>query len=170
MSKEGSQLPLFPNPGPTLAQARAQFYENLRDGTTCPCCDRYAKMYKRNLNSAMAATLIGMYKAWMRDPGSWIHMISVHNFGLPSRDYGTLEHWGLTEAKGETRKDGNPESGFHRITEKGRDFVEGKTLLRKYVFLYNNTRFDVNDESSFEEIGIKQALGTKFDYDQLMTG
>jgi hypothetical protein len=51
----------------TLEEAQTEFYDDLIEGTTCPCCDRWAKVYKRSINSSMAKGLIASIKtmAWI---------------------------------------------------------------------------------------------------------
>lgn len=166
MSKEDIQLPLFDNVGPSLRQARENYLSNLREGTNCPCCGRYGKIYRRKLNSAMAVTLIKMYQLDLKSPGEWIHMIGNGNFGLPSRDYSTLKHWGLTEEKTGAKKDGNPDNGFYRITESGKLFVENRQSVPKYVYIYSDQKFKVDDVD--ELTNIRKSLGDGFNYDELM--
>lgn len=151
----------------TLAQARADFYESLREGTRCPCCDRFGKIYRRKLNSSMALMVIRMFRYEKEHPG-WIHMISVNNFNLPSRDYGTLMHWELTEEKAGKKEDGNPDNGFYRLTEKGRLFALRKIRVRKYIYLYDNLSLDVNEPEKDETIDVAEALGRHFNYTELM--
>lgn len=48
--------------GPTLREARAEVEAKLRDGSTCPCCGRLAKLYRRNFSSLMAATAVWLVR------------------------------------------------------------------------------------------------------------
>jgi hypothetical protein len=105
-----------------------------------------------------------------RDHPGWIHMISVGNFGLPSRDYGTLQHWGLTEAKEGAKEDGNPEPGYHRLTDLGKAFVRGENSVKKYVYLYNDQEIEVDEPEAGERINVREALGSRFDYQDMMQG
>lgn len=65
----------------------------------------------------------------------------------------------------EVREDGSPRSGFHRITQRGRDFAHGRVVVPKYVHVYNGEYVNVFSD---ETISIEQALGEAFDYRELM--
>jgi hypothetical protein len=151
----------------TLSEARVEFFDMLRAGTKCPCCDRFGKIYRRKLNSSMALTLIRMFNHEKKQSG-WIHMISVGNFDLPSRDYGTLMHWKLTEEKPGKKPDGNPEKGYYRLTANGRAFVLKQIRVPKYVYLFDNILLDVDEPEKDETVNISEALGNRFNYTELM--
>lgn len=57
-------------------------------------------------------------------------------------------------------------SGFWRITDKGKQFADGIIKVQSRILVYNNTFQGFSDKS--ELIGIKEALGNKFDYSELM--
>lgn len=151
----------------TLPEARRFFFEKLREGAVCPCCERFGKVYRRKLNSGMALTVVKMFRN-ARDPGGWIHMVAVGNFGLPSRDYGTLQHWSLTESSIDVKEDGNPDAGYWRLTEKGRAFARNEISVPKYVYLYNDKPIESDEPEAALRTTIVEALGGRFDYDELM--
>ena len=149
-----------------LTAARYRFNRDLREGTICPCCKRPAMIRPRNLNSAMAYALILLHK---KNTTEFVHYQDVIA-NLPSRDFGTLVHWGLVEARGDVKDDGNPSSGYYRITEAGKQFVLGKLMVKKYVYIFNRKSVDVDEPKAKEMIDIQTALNNKFNYRELMEG
>jgi len=159
----------------TLDEAKTYLNANLRDGVICPCCGQFAKIYKRKFNSWMARAMIAFYAHEGMKPG-WFHAISVvvdrrfwkFKINNSCGDYGKLVWWGLLEEAAGHREDGNPETGYYRMTQKGRDFVLGKIRVRKYIHIYNDTLLEVDGEKD-EIISIHEAMGAKFNYSELMS-
>jgi hypothetical protein len=154
-----------------LREAR-EYVELERDeGVTCPCCGQFAKVYRRTIHSAMARSAIDLYQrqAWLgsgfpADIGSgnegWTHLTRAGN---PGGDEAKLRYWGLLE-----QRDAEPEhgrtAGEWRLTKRGVHFVRDALVVPKYALIYNG------DCLAHEGplIGIRQALGSKFDYKELM--
>lgn len=151
----------------TLPEARRFFFDSLREGAVCPCCERFGKVYRRKLNSGMALTVVKMFRH-ARDSSGWLHMVSEGNFGLPSRDYGTLQHWGLTESSSDAKEDGNPDAGYWRLTENGKAFARNEVSVPKYVYLYNDKPIACDEPEAALRTTIVEALGGRFKYDELM--
>ena len=149
--------------GTAMGRIKAFLRENYEEGCICPACNQHVKLYKNPINYTMARALIELYKAG----NEFIHLKDYlmnkriknsHNFPL-------LRHWKLIEAKPvdpDSKKGKN--SGFYRITQIGKDFVELKRTLPKHCKTYNNQVYGF----SMEQITIKEALSTYFDYDDLM--
>ncbi len=164
---DSTSLPSMSN---MLYEARVWVSANALTGVICPCCNQVAKIYKRKLNRAMAYSLICLYRllseadeeGWLDVPG----LLAKHGLVavLRSREYQKLRYWGLVEAKGEKREDGG-KAGKYRITETGRLFVIGNLALPRYVLLYNGGVIKVD---ATEKITIREALGDRFNYDELM--
>lgn len=144
----------------SLAAAQQLLHANLRDGINCPCCGRFAKVYRRKINASMARALILLHHA-----DGWVHLFSyLTERGCQHSDAALLRHWGFIEARGDERADGNPHSGVYRITLEGTDFAYGNTAAPRYVLLYNDTVQGFSDE----ETDVWEALGDKFNYRELM--
>ena len=62
MTIDGFMAPPEPEQTDTLTRARADLQSRLADGVTCPCCDQYAKIYRRPLNANMAIFLCSLVK------------------------------------------------------------------------------------------------------------
>jgi hypothetical protein len=45
----------------TLADAQKWLAERVKGGARCPCCNQFTKVYRRQINSGMARSLIAMY-------------------------------------------------------------------------------------------------------------
>ena len=150
----------------TLQEAKQFLRDNFEKGELCPCCGQLVKLYKINLGVGMARVLIEMYRltAASTEVVRWIHPIS--ELRTVNGDYAKLRIWGLVEEKGDDVPDDKKASGYWRITSKGMDFVNDSLTVQKKAHIFNNRCLGF----SGEQIGIKQALGTKFDYHELMKG
>lgn len=153
----------------TLEEARAYVKEGRKDGVTCPCCDQYAKEYKRPLTSAMAYGLILTYRYFKDNPfEEWLH-VEDHFKSLPipssiRGDYSKLRFWGFVEAKMGEREDGSKRVGLYRITESGKAFAQNKTFAPHAARIYNNTFLWFYQG----DINILGALKQKFSYSEIM--
>lgn len=155
----------------TISGAKVFLEQNRNEGVVCPCCDQVVKMYKRKLNSAMAIALYQIFKASKADDYDYIHVENTLNNlpNLPASirgDFPKLRFWGLIEPLVEKREDGSNRNGMYRITMAGVNFIWGKSTTYSHVFLYNNTAQGFSNEM----VTFRDCLGSKFNYDELMTG
>jgi hypothetical protein len=157
-----------PQPPPdTLADAQEAIRSVLRnpeEHADCPCCGQRVQMYRRKIDSYMAACLVKMYRA---DPdGGWFDKREVlRGFLSAARTEGLLRHWGLVS---EATADELPHHvGMWRVTEAGGLFVRGATRVPKYALLFDSRCFGLDDT---EFVHITDALGDKFDLRELLEG
>jgi hypothetical protein len=144
----------------TLGEARAKLREYVNDGHPCPCCKQMAKVYERRINRAMARTLATLYR--------WGGEDYTHGPSLPgdTHEISQLQWWGLIEEERTERRDDGGRRGYWRITRKGIAWLAGRTTVPKYARVYDGRVLAlVGDPVSHRE-----ALGAKFDYDDLMKG
>lgn len=143
----------------------ALFTQNKRIGYTCECCRQFVKVYSRHFNSNMAIALLMLYKH--RDKG-FVHLenLMTENGIKRCGDASYLRHYLLIEPKKEHREDGSNRNGYYRITGLGILFCELKTTVQEIFLTFNNKC----EGFEGEEITIIDALGTKFDYQNLMNG
>lgn len=144
----------------TIQAGKQWLLSRLDDGDHCPLCGQHAKMYKRKINAGMARSLIHMHRT---DPnGGWIH---VKVIGARSREEGKLAYWGLLEEQLGSGLHGG-RAGYWRVTDKGRAFILQGLKVPKYAKVYNGKVY------GFEGTGvnIQDALGTRFDFWELMRG
>ena len=157
----------------TIAEAKQFLRENWKKGTVCPCCNQRVKLYLRKLNSGMALFLIGLYRlskknAYLPDgkPAWFTNKEVMKEMGIntSSLDYSVLRHWELIKKK-EANEDGvKRQSGYWQLTLAGLSFVQGHFSVKEKVNVYNNKRYGFSGNL----ITIKQALGSKFNYTELM--
>lgn len=160
-----------PGPLSPLRDAVAFVQDQREEGVTCPCCGQFAKLYKRTIHAAMARSAIDLYQRGAYDlepfadpkkPGGWTHLTRAGN---PGGDEAKLRYWRLLEEKPDAETSGGSHSGYWRLTQRGVHFVRDALVVPKYALIYNG------DCLGHEEplIGIRQALGRKFDYEELMS-
>lgn len=152
--------------GLTLDAARVAFRSQLEGGVPveCPCCGRTGRIYRRRLNAGMARVLVRFYHLEIESPGRWVHVHEVFGgLGQKHRDWPLLRLWGLLEPRTKHTRD-EPSRGFWRLTELGRDFVQGVCRVPRFVFVFDGERTGASDEVT----SIGGALGKRFDYAELM--
>lgn len=156
----------------TVDEAKAYLKVKAADGVLCPCCGQFVKVYPRPITGSMAYTLILIYRYFQKPiHEDWLHVANyIHGLGLPANLYGgdfaKLRHWGLIEQKDGERDDGSNRIGYYRITEKGKQFVLGKATVPARARIFNKKCYSLTGK----EISIRQALGKKFNYEELMKG
>lgn len=154
----------------TVYEAKKWLNGMMNTGVTCPCCGQYAKMYRRKITSTMAKCLVMIHRFFQHNKVSFIHvpnyLVKVKNDGsVAGGDVAKLKHWGLLEPVVNERADGSKRAGFYRITQLGKDWADGKVEIPKYAYIYNQKLYKLSDEKVF----IKDALGDRFDYRELMS-
>lgn len=141
---------------PTLADAVKKVEEGKNEGTVCPCCKQYVKRYRRKIHSTMAACLIALYRSGHSMSSREISKQLLRlNTSYTTGEIGKLCYWGLVVDVG---------GGRWGITNEGRLFVEGEHRVRRLAVVFNG-------ECTGHEgplITIKDALGDRFDYSELM--
>jgi hypothetical protein len=151
----------------TLDEAKAYVLAHRDDGVECPCCGKSRKVYERTIYSGMARFLIWLVREYQRreelklEGGLWVDSLE----GPPQRggDFAKMAHWGLIEQMAnddETKRT----SRFWRPTAKGAAFVHGLITISKRVRLFDNVVIGFSEE----RFDIRDALGKKFDYKELM--
>ncbi len=139
------------------------FSDTKRKGYKCSCCGQLVKQYARSMNCNMALAAICLYRY---SNGEYVHVEKLLQEKGYQRcgDFSYLRHYHIIHAMEGSRSDGSTRNGFYRLTAFGSLFVEGKAKVSE-KFLICNNHFD-----GFEgkEIDIKQALGVKFNYENLM--
>jgi hypothetical protein len=141
----------------SIKEAKEYLRKNWEKGCKCKVCGQFVKKYKRKLNSSMAITLIRINN----NSDDFFHVKDFlrQNKFTNSHDWTLLNHWGFLEEHIE-------KNGFWRITSLGKDFIKNRIKTKKHIYLYNNIFLGFSDE----ETTIKESLGDKFNYDELMKG
>lgn len=155
----------------TVGQARdwleARMYG---EGAECPCCTQFVKVYRRKLNAGMGRVLI---KLWHKAGLEWTYLPHV-DYAEGQTEVRAVGHsgemcmtrfWGLIEPLPNTeRNDGSTRVGWWRMTPLGRDFVGGVVQVQKYAIMYAGRCLELDGPM----VGIRDVLGDKFDYSELM--
>ncbi len=168
-SKAPAPAPFRPATSTHWTDAR-QYVVNNRDvGVSCPCCDQFAKVYRRGLSGPMVYALI-VIERWTRSNTGWLHVpeyLSKVCTGTTTRggDWAKMVHWGLLQEKPVVRMDGAKHAGYYKITQLGLDFVNGRVQVPAHVFLYNKQKLE---RPITKMISVEEALRKKFNYAELM--
>lgn len=141
----------------------AEVREYVRDGAEaggvhCPACGQFAKVYRRKLNSGMAVALIDMWRRGGKASCDWVRLpdsLATGRGGDPAK----LRYWGLIEAD-------DDRNGRWRLTRQGLLFVHQRSILPKHAVVYNGHLLRLDDTDGWTDI--RQALGSHFDYAELM--
>lgn len=151
----------FLSPQISLEDAKAWLRKRFEKGATCPCCGQYVKLYKRKLNTGQAAALCIMYRwhsryGWENAFDSKLLLFKGKRFDA---DFAKLRFWKIIARCEEERR--------YVMTERGREFVEGRIQVPKYIYAYNDGLV-ARDKPDQTLTTIRDALGDKFDYDELL--
>ena len=162
-------LPSHALDGKTLAEARPWLEEQAEEGIDCPLCTRYVKIYRRKLSSCMARALLALVRHAMRTNNEWFDLTQVlKRVGISAANSNAalLRYWNLLEPAPEPthREDGSPHVGIYRVTPLGFRFARGEVELPRRVIIYDHHILGFTDEHT----SIRDALGDKFRYDELM--
>ena len=151
----------------SVSDARGALRQALLRGqiVECPCCTQRCKIYKRKLNATMARGIIWLVRE-SGDTREWVNIQEGPPWLLRTKELPTTAHWGLVEKAPNTDKTKRT-SGIWRPTEKGVQFARGEITVLSHVHLYNNVAYDVGHT---QQVSISEALGDKFDYEELMQG
>ena len=148
----------------TIEDAKAHLRANFHAGTNCPVCTQRVQLYRHKLTGPMVKTLIDMYRLTSNRSEQWVHVMD--EIKPINGDYAKLRHWGLLEARGDVPEPSKKASGYWRLTKLGEDFIKNKALVHEYALLFDNRSWGFAGNT----INIKQALGNKFNYTELMAG
>lgn len=148
-------------PDMTLRLAREWLRESTADGTAveCPCCKQNVKVYRRPVSAASAFALIALWRAAGFQYG---HLPTILN--RKQADEAKMRYWGLIEEAPLEREDGG-RAGYWRVTEAGEAFLHGITRVPQYAVIYDGRLLRLEGDY----VSIRDCLGTKFDYDVLMS-
>lgn len=145
---------------------RAEFIQQLQDGKKmdCPCCGRYAQMYKRTIHHSVARKLIELYK--MGGEYSFVHSSVFVRPGETSiGDFAKAKYWGLMIAA-ENTDDKKKTSGMWKLTDKGVGFVMDLIRVPRYALVFDDRVFGFTED---DKVSIRDCLASGgFDYSQLM--
>lgn len=148
--------------------ARLRLARELDEGITCPTCSQHCKVYRRTINAQMARALIALYRACCLHTAAgsgYMHWPTVlKDAGVQRADEAKLWYWRLVEPEGTERDDGSNRVGRWRPTRLGVQFVTEGAAVARYALIYNQRLLGL----AGGPISIRDALGERFDFDDLM--
>lgn len=149
----------------TITEAKQYLHDNWEKGVSCPCCGQMVKLYRRSLHHSMAVCLIRLFKLTIQKGQNYYHVNEYGADGTRGGDFAKLRYWGLIAEKEKGANDVTKRtSGFWAITKKGNDFVRGLIKISQYIAIFDDKKVDEYGA----EISIRECLGQKFDYRELM--
>lgn len=136
-------------------------------GMRCPCCRQYAKVYSRTITGQMVRGLFQIFHQRNRnlreDPrNEWVYVPDVLDYR--SLDTVKAQYWKLLQPEMTIRNDGG-RSGYWRITSLGLAYLFDHVAVPKYARIYNGECLELVGPP----VTVMTALGTKFNYDELMS-
>lgn len=146
----------------TLAEAIHEVRSKAEKGSTCPCCGRFVKLYKRKLSAEMVVFLIALCREYR---GDFLDIRKLETWSYQRGDYAYLAHWGLVE-----QQDGNEEgkrgSAHWKPTEAAFRFILRSALMPSHIHMLCGDYLG----HSGKLVSVDDALGERFNYDELMKG
>lgn len=162
-------MDLFPSRETLIRELREE-NQRLRDSpgiTTCPICDQTCKVYTRQVKDGQARDLIALYHLSNRKPDQ--KFFETHEFrrGKNDGEFAKMEYWFLVamETKLNEKDQTIKNRGWWKITQIGREFVEKKRKIPKWIRTYNSEAIEVKMD---EWVRIDDCLEAQFDYEELM--
>lgn len=152
----------------TLGEVKAELREHWKtDGIVCAACTQLVNLYPRPIHSTMVYLLVRLFLLDRARPDFYhVKDIYDHRAGNGSNDFAKFKMWEMIEQKPKVKGQKGRTSGFWRITEKGKAFVRGEITIPLHALVFNKKCYGFSGQT----VSIQEALGIKFDYDQLMKG
>ena len=143
---------------------REKFKARLLEGEkmNCPCCNRHAQVYHRQLYSSSSVQLIRLFK--LGGAKERIHLSEIMPPGKSGGgDFTLSKHWGLVQSP-DYEGDEKRTNGLWQLTPKGVEFIKGNLSIPRYALIFDDEvlRFEG------EQVDIEACLGKRFDYHELM--
>lgn len=157
---------------PTTTLQEVKDWLNAKFGivpTECPACRQNVHKYPRPIHGSMVKLLIELYRL-DRQKQDYYHVSDIYKALTKKKngsdDFSKFSRWGMIVQKKKMPGQLGRTSGYWAITPKGRDFVEGKIRVPRAVYMFNK----ISRGFTPETVDVKEALGSVFDYEQMMAG
>lgn len=135
------------------------------NGTYCTHCGRWAQKYRKVLGEPVAKFLIKLYVAQQHHDRYYTTRELYPGDNKASTEGVIARFWGLIDVA-DTHNSGNAPVGSYHLTDLGRRFVMGVEHVKSHAYTYNSEFLGLDGHL----ISIRDALGKKFNYDDLMAG
>tara|TARA_R110002167_G_scaffold6763_1_gene31941 strand:+ start:8059 stop:8562 length:504 start_codon:yes stop_codon:yes gene_type:complete len=147
---------------PLLDDARTWLPEaaESREGAICPCCFEFNKVYHRTIPVNTVKSLFKLHQLNSQEARAYHsrEFTESHSGG----DFAKIAALGLfSKVKNLSTK--KKESGYWYITESGKEFCRGDSLIQEKLIIYHNQL--IGTEGTFKSI---RDFWPEFDYSELM--
>lgn len=116
------------------------------DAGVCPCCGAKVVTYRHSFGKHLAAFLLALYRAG--GPAKTDDLGLTYAQRTNSQK---LRYWGL--ARQVLNEQSKVKRGLWEITEKGREFVEGKITIQRHAHVSRNSVLRIDgDPIAFAEV------------------
>ncbi len=129
------------------------------DDGNCPYCGHKIVKYSHNLNKTLVSALRAIERVGSGKPSKMnLSHVQIANFGK-------LKYWGFV--------DKTDRAGHWRITDVGREFLQGNVQVYRTVWTYNDhvDRFDGDlvrvNNIEYETVSRKKFAETRFPFPQI---
>lgn len=139
-----------------------KFMEDLHSGEKlrCPTCNKWCQIYGLTLTRSMVKCLLRLDQLCRIN--TWVHYEEFNYKGT----YGKLKHWMLIEqGEPEPDDDSKKQSGYWRITEAGKKYLNGELLVTKTYKIYDDEIVGIVDP---ELVNVNHAWKETFHYGEYM--
>ena len=146
------------------AAVAADFMHRLKAGEhfPCPTCTRHAQLYRRLFHASMAAQLIRLYS--LGGAHEYVHASRLILKGVSGAgDFSKAKYWGLIHS-GINTDPHTKTSGQWMLSRDGVAFVLGNLRIPREVMIFDDKIYGVSER----EITIREALGKRYNYNELM--
>lgn len=133
-----------------------------KEGAICPCCGTFNKVYHRKIPLNTVKSLFRLYKLNSREPKAYHSrdFTGSHSGG----DFAKIAALGLL-SKVKNNNEKKKDSGYWNITEEGKKFCRGESLIQEKLVIYHNQL--KGTEGDLKSI---RDFWPEFDYRDLMNG
>lgn len=160
----------LPDAEMTLVDALEWLLARINEGVECPLCGQVARVYAHNISASEAMGLIIFYRAHGTD---WGHAPSTEGISRLGGAFARNALWGLLQESMGVREDGG-RAGVWRVTPLGERFRNNQVKVQRTAVTYGGARKSEDQENrrllalEGDEVSIVDALGDKFNYEELM--
>ena len=133
-------------------------------GCICPSCDRFIRVYRRNIGGLMCVWLIDLVRKWLVEQRPY-HVRELAQTASRG-DEAKLRYWDL--ARWEANDDPSKKnSGLWQPTSRGIAFAHCNLRVPRHALVLVTVCIGMADETDL--VDIKDCLKEKFDYEELMS-
>lgn len=148
----------------TVERTKKYLEDNRKDGVECPACGVFYREYKWTFYSTAARGLILLNRLGGAEDYVFTGDLK-QKYGFKGQgDCSRWRFFGLA-TEDRDRKSNTGRAGYWKLTPLGVDFINGRATIPKKVYVVHSKP----TRSEGPHVTVQQALGKRFDYDELMS-